>query len=120
MKFAIAVYASPTASDSALTALRFAESVVEQGHELYRLFFFHEGVMNGAALPGEALSQAWQRLIRKHQVDAVVCVTSAKKRGMGATNDSAGLTVAEGFTIGGLGQLIDAAVNADRLITFGD
>lgn len=134
MKFSIAVYASPASSELALTALQFAEGVVKQGHEIYRLFFFNEGVLNGVALPGDkptensstSLCERWQRLIHDHGLDAVVCVTSAKKRGIverdgpGATSNTPGLPVADGFTISGLGQLIDAAVNSDRMITFGN
>ncbi len=131
MKFSLAIYASP---DLASTALGFAEALVDQGHEIYRLFFFNEGVLNGAALPqaksaGASSSsplERWQGLIQKHELDAVVCVTSAQKRGIvpgDANQNSAGanyLSVAEGFTIGGLGQLIDATVNSDRIITFGN
>lgn len=128
MKFSIVVHASPTAGDSALTAFRFAESVVDQGHDIYRLFFFNAGVFNGVVLAGDAesLPRRWQELIRGHNIDAVVCVTSAKKRGIGAPEDAreenspTPLAVADGFTIGGLGQLVDAAVHSDRLMTFGD
>lgn len=130
MKFAIAIYAPPSSQDQARAALEFAEAVVSQGHNIYRLFFFNDGVLNGVALESGTgteppLWQRWQRLVQAHNLDAVVCVTSAKKRGVvgqDATQspDSPCLPVADGFTIGGLGQLIDAAVNADRMITFGN
>lgn len=130
MKFSLAIYASPGSPDLASTALGFAEALVNQGHEIYRLFFFNDGVLNGAALPdskaasGNSSSplERWQQLIQKHKLDAVVCVTSAKKRGIVAQDSAEAnrLTVADGFTIGGLGQLIDAAVNSDRMITFGN
>lgn len=139
MKFSIAIYASPTTPELALSALSFAEGAIARGHEIYRLFFFSDGVLNGVALPdlkpadaGEALCKRWQDLIGEHHLDAVVCVSSAKKRGVFAQDsvaqDSVGrdegasncLRVADGFTIGGLGQLIDATVNSDRVITFGN
>lgn len=129
MKFSIAVYASPSTPELAQSALNFAEAVLAQGHEIYRLFFFNEGVLNAVALPdlksadaGDALCKRWQKLIGEQQLDAVVCVSSAKKRGIVAQDDGAAnsLRIADGFTISGLGQLVDAAVNADRLITFGN
>lgn len=126
MKLSIAVYASPKTPGVALSALRFAEAVLQQGHEIYRLFFFNEGVLNGVALGDEggesSLLEGWKQVIARHRIDAVICVTSAKKRGIaeGPVAGAAGLVLAEGFTIGGLGQLIDAAVTSDRLITFGN
>ena len=33
--------------------------------------------------------------------------------------EKSGANLDEGFTISGLGQLIDAGLNADRLVTFG-
>ena len=38
----------------------------------------------------------------------------AKRQGKDANN------IAEGFRISGLGQLIEAAIQADRLVVFGD
>ncbi|MGV0036212.1 MAG: hypothetical protein ACNYPE_15150 [Candidatus Azotimanducaceae bacterium WSBS_2022_MAG_OTU7] len=33
--------------------------------------------------------------------------------------DKSGCSMAPGFTISGLGQLDDASINADRIVTFG-
>lgn len=122
MKFTIVVHAPPCSGDPARTAFQFAESVLAQGHEVYRLFFFNDGVLNGLSVPDQpqALSAQWQRLITEHGIDAVLCVTSAQKRGLVAQpGREQTLPLAEGFTIGGLGQLVDGAVHGQRLITFG-
>ena len=59
-----------------------------------------------------------------HGVDLVVCVAAAQRRGIvdahererqGKDADN----LAAGFRIAGLGQLIEAALDADRLVQFG-
>jgi tRNA 2-thiouridine synthesizing protein D len=44
----------------------------------------------------------------------VVCVAAALRRGIVADS------LAPGFRISGLGQLIDAGIKSDRLVVFGD
>lgn len=129
MKFAILVQGAPYASESCVTALHFAESVISQGHELVRVFFYEDGVLaatNLAAPPQDEIDiyARWQALAREHQVELVACIASCLRRGIiepGEANryDKPGSNLAEGFQISGLGQLIDAALTADRLVTFG-
>lgn len=128
MKFSLAIYGAPYSSESASTALNFARAALAQGHEIHRLFFYQDGVHNASALcvppqDEQNLPEAWQGLIREHSLDAVVCVASALKRGVldAAEAERYGKPAAnllEGFTIGGLGQLVDAALGADRLVSF--
>jgi tRNA 2-thiouridine synthesizing protein D len=47
-------------------------------------------------------------------VDLVVCVAAALRRGIVDEN------LAKGFRISGLGQLVESAIQADRLVVFGD
>jgi tRNA 2-thiouridine synthesizing protein D len=53
-------------------------------------------------------------LAEQHDVDLVVCVAAALRRGI---KDE---ILAPGFRISGLGQLIEAGIIGDRLVTFGD
>ena len=55
----------------------------------------------------------WSRLGRQHGMDLVECVGAALRRGV----KDGGL--AEGFRISGLGQLVEAGIQADRLVVFG-
>ncbi|WP_193164385.1 sulfurtransferase complex subunit TusD [Microbulbifer hainanensis] len=129
MKFSLAVYGAPHASQSAATALRFARALLAAGHELYRVFFYCDGVHNGSALSAppqdEAdIAEGWQALQRAHKLDLVVCIAAAQRRGVLNSSEANRLekpaaNLAEGFELAGLGQLADAAVNSDRLITFG-
>lgn len=115
MKFSVAIYAPPSAQ-AARIALEFVAASLNAGHEIYRLFFLSKGVINAVA--DQPSSERWAQLIGRNQLDAVVCVNSAQQHGI-AVNGGEGQAVVGGFVIGGLAQLIDAALNADRFITFG-
>lgn len=125
--FTLVIYGSPE-SQSSSTALNFAQAVLKNGHTLYRLFFYQDGVLNACSFntpsqDEENLPASWQNLIQEHNVDAVVCVASALKRGI--VNESEAdryelpaCNLREGFEISGLGQLVDGLINSDRLINF--
>ncbi len=129
MKFSLVIYAAPYSSESAATALRFARSLIAQGHELYRLFFFGDGVHNVSKLTVVAqdeinLQQQWNALINEYKIDSVVCVSSALRRGIldqtEANRHDLGVASAyESSEVAGLGQLIDATLNSDRVVNFG-
>lgn len=129
MIYSLAVYGPPYTYQAADTAFHFAEALLAKGHGLHRVFFYHDGVHNGTRLsvpPQDEINipARWSELARKHKVDMVICVASALRRGvLDATEadryelDSDNLDAA--FNISGLGQLIDAGIHSDRLITFG-
>ena len=129
MKFSIVIFAAPYSTESAATALRFAESLIQQGHELYRLFFFGDGVHNASKLTVVAqdeinLQLQWSKLIEEHDIDSVICVSSALRRGVldqaEAERHELGTSSAyESSQVAGLGQLIDAALHSDRVVNFG-
>jgi len=70
------------------------------------------------------LPAAWQTLLRDYRINAVVCVAAAVRRGILDADEAARLdidspTLAPGFVLGGLGELIEACEQADRVVTFG-
>ncbi len=129
MQFAIVVRSGPAGSEGSRSALRFARAVLASGHELKRVFFHGEGTYNANALTvapqdEEDLTAAWAKLGRQHELDLVICVASALKRGIldsqeASRYERAGISARPEFVISGLGQLADAALDADRLVTFG-
>ena len=129
MKFSIVIYAAPYSTESAATALRFAESLIQQGHEIYRLFFFGDGVHNASKLTVVAqdeinLQLQWSKLIEENDIDSVICVSSALRRGVldqtEADRHELGIASAyESSEVAGLGQLIDASLHSDRVVNFG-
>ncbi|MCV6591208.1 MAG: sulfurtransferase complex subunit TusD [Marinobacterium sp.] len=129
MIFSIVVQGAPHSRQSAQSALRFTRAVLAQGHQIYRVFFSGDGVHNGSliATPQQDechVVRGWQALARDHQIDLVICIAAALRRGVmdeteSARHDKSNSNLAEGFTLSGLGQLTDAALHSDRVITFG-
>jgi tRNA 2-thiouridine synthesizing protein D len=127
--FSLAIYSAPYSSEASYTALRFAQALLSQGHQLLRVFFYQDGVHNSNTLtcpPQDEinLTTAWQDLAKEHQIDLVVCIAAALRRGILNQEESerynkSAYNLLDGFQISGLGQLLDAAVNSDRLISFG-
>lgn len=130
MIFSLAIYGAPYSSQAAYSALRFAEAVIRQGHSIHRLFFYADGAHCGTALacpPQDEvnLQEAWQQLIERHKLDAVVCIAAGQKRGVISESEAKrfskpAFNLAPGFELAGLGQLADAIAHSDRVITFGD
>lgn len=118
LKFAILVNEGPFQHQAAESALAFAQAVLARGHELFRVFFYFDGVHNAnrlAAPPSEDRNvvRNWSDFALAHKVDLVVCIAAGLKRGVREAN------LAPGFRISGMGQLVEAGVLADRLVTFG-
>lgn len=119
MKFALLVTEGPFGGQAAASALAFAAAALARGHRVERVFFYCEGVHNAnrlAAPPGGESNAVrdWSRLAAERDIDLVVCINAGMRRGLREAN------LAPGFRISGLGQLIEGAVLADRLITFGE
>lgn len=130
MKFGILVNEGPYQHQASDTAYQFAKAVLESGHEIMRIFFYHDGVNNGTRLTtppqdDRHITNRWTELAEKHGIDLVICVAAAQRRGI-ADDDEAkrhgkdASNIAAGFRISGLGQLIEAGIQSDRLIVFGD
>ena len=129
MIYSLLVLPSPASGSCAQTAAAFAHCVMERGHNIHRVFFLDAGAYTGAATAVFPQDEAdrikpWIELAEQHAVELILCVSSALKRGMldqseARRYDKQGATVHPAFTISGLGQLVDACANSDRLITFG-
>jgi tRNA 2-thiouridine synthesizing protein D len=130
MKFSIAVHEGPYTHEAADSAYNFASAALEKGHEIFRVFFYHDGVNNGTRFTtppqdDRNVVNRWSELADKHGIDLVVCVAAAQRRGIvdpdeAKRNSKDGDNIAPGFRISGLGQLIEACIQSDRHLTFGD
>lgn len=129
MIFSLVVYSPPT-SQASHHALSFAKALLSQGHDIYRVFFYGEGVNNTNALlcpPGDEtnLAEAWQHLKQSSQqnVDLVTCIAAGLKRGVvdqeeAKRNNLSSHNLLPDSELSGLGQLLDATVQSDRVLTF--
>ncbi len=130
MKFAIQVNEGPYTHQGSDTAYQFTKAALEKGHEVYRVFFYHDGVNNGTRLTtppqdDRHIVNRWSELAAKHNLDLVICVAAAQRRGIADADEAKrngkdADNIAPGFRISGLGQLIEAGIQADRLVVFGD
>jgi tRNA 2-thiouridine synthesizing protein D len=128
MKFAIALFSAAHAPSSR-RALLFAQAALAGGHEIVRLFFYQDGVYNASnslVTPQDEpdLARQWRDFVSEHQLDAVVCIAAALRRGVLDTAEAqryqrSAINVDAPWELSGLGQLHDAVQDADRLICFG-
>ncbi len=130
MKFAIQVNEGPYQHQASDSAYQFTKAALEKGHEIFRIFFYHDGVNNGTRLTSPPqddrnIVNRWSELAAQHDLDLVVCVAAAQRRGIvdegeAKRNSKDAENIAPGFRISGLGQLVEAGIQADRLVVFGD
>lgn len=130
MKFSILINEGPYTHQASDSAYHFTAAALRAGHEIVRVFFYHDGVYNGTRLSvppqdDRNVSERWSALGQEHSLELILCVAAAQRRGLldedearRAGKDSN--NIAPGFEISGLGQLIDAGIQADRLVLFGD
>ena len=130
MKFTVMVNEGPYQHQSADSAYQFTKAALEKGHEIFRVFFYHDGVNNATRLTtppqdDRHIVNRWSELAAEHDLDMVVCVAAAQRRGL-ADEDEAkrngkdANNIAPGFRISGLGQLIEGGIQSDRTVVFGD
>jgi tRNA 2-thiouridine synthesizing protein D len=128
MKFAIALFSAAHAPSSR-RALLFAQAALAGGHEIIRLFFYQDGVYNASSSvvtpqDEQDLPKQWRAFVCEHQLDGVVCIAAALRRGVLNEEEAKryqreAVAVDAPWELSGLGQLHDAVQDADRLICFG-
>jgi len=130
VKFGIVVSEGPYTHEASDTAYNFVKAAIEAGHEVPRVFFYHDGVNVGTRLTvppqdDRNIQVNWTNLAKEHGIDLVVCIAAAQRRGILDENEAKRQgkdadNIAEGFRISGLGQLIEMGIQTDRLMMFGD
>lgn len=120
----------PSRGSNARHAATFAHSLIARGHTIHRVFFLDAGARCGsvsAVFPQDEDNplDSFVSLDRDHNVDLVLCVTSALRQGQldereASRHERGGATIHPAFNISGLGQLIDASAHSDRVVTFGE
>jgi tRNA 2-thiouridine synthesizing protein D len=129
MIFSLVIHGTAPASYAAHSGLNFARAVIAGGHSIARVFFYHDAVRiadNNVVLPQDEVSiaQQWQKFAQDHKVELNLCIAAALRRGV--LNEAeqkryqrpCANSIAE-FEVVGLGQLIEATLVADRVVTFG-
>jgi len=119
VKIGVLVNEGPYNHQAADTAYQFARAALAKGHKIQRVFFYNDGVNNASKLTeppqdDRQIVNRWSKLGEEHGIDLVVCVAAGLRRGLVEEN------LAPGFRISGLGQLVEAGIESDRLVVFGD
>lgn len=130
MKFSVVINEGPYQHQASDSGFNFSRAVVERGHQLDRVFFYHDGVNNATrlAVPPQDernITRKWSEFAKANGIDLVVCVAAARRRGIMDAEECRGHgkdadNLADGFRISGLGQLVETAIDSDRLVVFGD
>lgn len=130
MKIGILVNEGPYQHQASDSAYMFAKAAIAKGHEIFRVFFYHDGVNNASRLTAPPTDDRnvvnrWSELAQANNIDMVVCIAAAQRRGMMDDNEAKrqgkdASNIAPAFRISGLGQLVEAGIQCDRLVTFGD
>ena len=129
MRFAILINTSPYQYQAADTAYFFTGAALRGGHEVVRVFFYHDGVYNANRFnipPQDEMNigERWVALGAQYALDLVVCVAAAQRRGVIDSEERIrhgkdGDNLEKGFRISGLGQWVEAMLAADRVMVFG-
>ena len=128
MKYIIQINSSPTQSSSGYSAYQFINAALKREHKIFRVFFYQEGIYHAfkySTPPDDELqlTKKWTELAQNKNVDLVVCISAAQRRGLlckdeakrqGKNDDD----LAQGFRISGLGQLLEGILLADCFIEF--
>jgi tRNA 2-thiouridine synthesizing protein D len=114
--FSVCVHGSPPDSESHHSALRFTKAALAKGHSIYRIFFYQDAVRLADGRQLSEQSSDWARLASQHNLELSVCVGAATRRGL--INETETQSIQPGFEVVGLGQLIDAVLHSDRIVTF--
>jgi len=130
LKIGVVVSEGPYTHQAADSAYHFVKAALAAGHEVPRVFFYHDGVNVSTRLSVPPQDERniqvnWSALAAEHGTDLVVCIAAAQRRGLLDENEAKRQgkdsdNIAEGFRISGLGQLIEMGIQTDRLVTFGD
>ena len=115
MRFDLLVQGAPLSTGAPERALRFARAAVDNRHQIGRIFFYGEAVTvaNRFATDDFGTRDRLAQLASEAKFELAVCVTAAARRGILPSE-----SLANGFVIVGLGQLIEAIEESDRLVSF--
>ena len=87
MKLSIQVNEGPYQHQASDSAYMFTKAALDAGHEIFRVFFYHDGVNNGTRFTtppqdDRNVVNRWSDLAKEHDLDLVVCVAAAQRRGL--------------------------------------
>ena len=115
MRIDLLVQGDPLATGAPERALRFARAARAGGHRIGRIFFYKRAVSvaNRFATDDSSLRARLREFAADGGCELAICISAASRRGV-VDRD----TLADGFNIVGLGQLIESIEAGNRLVSF--
>ncbi|MDT8406521.1 MAG: DsrE family protein [Methylococcales bacterium] len=120
MRLALQLNHDPIDTELGNRAWQCAQTALTEGHELVRIFFYHHAVSYAFSHDPNhtAFRPNWSELARAHDLDLVVCVSAALRRGWLNEAQLSPAHLLPGFRVAGLGLWAEAVVLADRVKVF--
>lgn len=114
--FLVIVHSDHYANQSSRSALKFVSAAIKNGHQVEGVFFYQQGVLHAshsADVPSDELDtrQGFIELNKQHNIELLVCVTAAEKRGTAQNHQHE-------FTIAGLAEMASISSEVDRIVQF--
>lgn len=124
--FSLLVRSSPLGGVNHTLALSFVKAALKQGHRINRVFFYQDGVYIGLAQQAPqgqvSLHEQWLALAQEGGFPLQCCIANAVRRGLLDATEAArydrSATLAAGYELCGLGEMVAAHQDSDRLLTF--
>ena len=115
-RITLLVQGAPRATRADAAALAFARAAVAAGEVIHRVFFYKDAIYAASRYvqDEEGTAESWASLADEHGFELAVCVAAAQRRGV--VEDE---SLADGFAVVGLGQMVEAMEASDRVVTFG-
>jgi tRNA 2-thiouridine synthesizing protein D len=114
LRIDLLIQGDPLASGAPCRALGFARAAFDTGHRIGRVFFYKDAVAIGNRFASDDLGvrDGWTQLAASNGFELAICIAAAARRGIVAES------LADGFAIVGLGQLVEAMEESERLVSF--
>lgn len=108
MKYALVIVHPPSDLESQSRTMRLGRALIENGHEVSRVFFYGDGTQIGCQDASETREQ-WIDLASPFDTELAICSASGEKNGVVKAPDH--------FVLAGLGALMESGFDCDRVIT---
>ena len=128
MTFNLFITGAIYSSQASYSALQFCRAALERGHEISQVFFYQDGVTQGTSLSVPLSDEfdsvaEWHNLAQQADIDLVVCVSAAERRGVldqtqALEHGRASSNLHSSFKVAGLGELHAASLESDRMVSF--
>ena len=129
MRYTLLITASLSNISAHRRALMFADALLHAQHSIHTIFFYGEGAGIGLSTRNvnftpDQVNLNWCSISERGKTQLILCVSSALTQGIqdkitSSQSKELSTNITAGFETGGIGSLVDAVANSDRLISFG-